>query len=87
MKKDYRVVEPRLPSQLEYERAQFPEVDFTSITKRLSQLSDEHRVLCPKCGGSINFNAVIEWYGPSHFTCTHCLELVHVRRIQVTSEK
>lgn len=86
MRKEYRVMEPKLPTELDYQRAQFPPVDFISITKRLSQLSNEHRVHCPKCGGVIDFNNIIEWYGPSHFTCNHCLELVHVRRIQVSPD-
>jgi predicted RNA-binding Zn-ribbon protein involved in translation (DUF1610 family) len=83
VKKEYRILESRFPLHPEFEKAQFPAVDFTSITKSLSRLSGEHRIVCPKCGAAINFNSAIEWYGPSHFTCTSCKELVHVRRIQV----
>ena len=66
---------------LESQRAVFPKIEFDSVTKRLVHLSNQQVVQCPKCGKAIDFNSGLEWYGPSHFMCANCNNLVNLATI------
>ena len=74
------------PKQLESEMACFPEIKFTSITKKLYALSQMRQVACPNCGLNVDFSSHLEWFGPEHFICVHCSQLVNLKGINIVSE-
>lgn len=83
MKRDYRVPKTSDSSLLDYQTADFPEIKFVSITRTLSELSKYKRVICPQCGGSVDFNKYIEWYGPKHFSCQNCSKIIHFKSVTI----
>ena len=80
MKKIEHNLEPRT-LVLESEKAYFPKIEFESITKKLVHLSGQRVIHCPNCGKSIDFSSGLEWFGPSHFMCIHCVKLVNLSAI------
>ncbi|MCK5151031.1 MAG: hypothetical protein KAQ65_04295 [Candidatus Thorarchaeota archaeon] len=83
MKREYRIPTLSDSGLLDYQKAEFPEVKFVSITKTLTELSKHKKVICPQCGNSVDFNRHLEWYGPHHFTCQKCSKIVHFKTVAI----
>ncbi len=75
------------PTKIKSELTYFPEIEFTSITKKLYELSQARRVACPNCGLNVDFSNHLEWSGPEHFICAHCSQLVNVKGLSIASDK
>ncbi|MFW9908141.1 MAG: hypothetical protein ACFFEF_06165 [Candidatus Thorarchaeota archaeon] len=86
MKREKEPTPRLLQSSLDYENAKFPEVQFISITKKLSELSKYDMVSCPKCGNLVDFNGYLEWYGPHHFACSNCSCIIHFRSVRIMND-
>ena len=52
-------------------------IQFDSITKKFVGLHAP-TIMCPHCLGQIDFNEMLEWFGPTAVACGHCGRVVEI---------